>query len=156
MTEPLPFGGAIVDKRHHLPVRVYYEDTDAAGIVYYANYLKFMERGRTDFLRLLDVEHGRLIAGVHGQPIGFVVRRAEVDYLAPARLGDLLAVVTGIVSCTGATVTMAQVVRRDDTVLAKGLVKAAVIGQDGRPRPLPRPIRHIFNTLVCSDAPARG
>ena len=156
MTEPLPFGGVIVNGHHHLPVRVYYEDTDAAGIVYYANYLKFMERGRTDFLRLLGIEHGRLIAGVHGEPLGFVVRRAEVDYLAPARLGDFLAVVTSIAAASGATVTMAQVVRRDDTVLARGLVKAAVVGQDGRPRPLPRPIRHIFNTLVCSDAPARG
>ena len=82
---PEVVAGAIVDGVHILPLRVYYEDTDASGIVYYANYLRFIERGRTDMLRLLGISHRALNAGAG---IAFAVRRCEIDYLAPARLDE--------------------------------------------------------------------
>ncbi len=99
-------------KAHRYPVRVYYEDTDAGGIVYHANYLRFAERGRTEALRDLGVPHAEMSA-LHG--LFFMVRRIKVDYLAPARLDDSLVVETTTLAVGGATVEL-----RQDVVRAKG------------------------------------
>lgn len=99
---------------HRHPVRVYYEDTDAGQVVYYANYLKFIERGRSEWLRARGVDQARLLADTG---VAFVVRRVEADYLRPARLDDLLDVETCMVLEHGPRIELDQAVRRGDAVL---------------------------------------
>ena len=93
---PAHIDGEIRDGRHHMQIRVYYEDTDFSGIVYHANYLRFMERGRTNYLRLLGADHGALFAAAQTQAPGFafVVRAMQIEFLKPARMDDVLEVVT--------------------------------------------------------------
>src|SRR5581483_12088671 len=109
MTADPPSSGAIRDGAHFFPVRVYYEDTDAAGLVYYANYLKFAERARTEMLRRLGVEQERLRAETG---LVFVVRRCAADYLLPARLDDDLVIVTRLKALRGASLDLDQDVQR--------------------------------------------
>ncbi|SFX49351.1 tol-pal system-associated acyl-CoA thioesterase [Marinospirillum alkaliphilum] len=115
-----------------LPVRVYYEDTDAGGIVYYVNYLKFMERGRTEWLRSLGFDQSLL-------PVLFVVRGTEVRYEAPARLDDLLQVQVALKERRGARLMFAQqVVREDGLLLCQAQVEVACVDRDSlRPCRLP-------------------
>ena len=109
-----PTSGHFSDGVHVLPLRIYYEDTDAAGIVYYANWLRFLERGRTELLRLLGQEHSALRdeRGVH-----WVVRRCTIDYLKPARLDETIEVVTGCGELRGASLDMIQQARRGADIL---------------------------------------
>jgi acyl-CoA thioester hydrolase len=129
-------GGA--DMTHTMPLRVYYEDTDAAGIVYYANYLKFVERGRTEMMRALGFAHSGIAAETG---IVFTVRRLTADYRQPARLDDLLTVETRIVEIGGATLLLDQSVCRDGAVLVAVEVLVACVGNDGRPRRVPGGLR---------------
>lgn len=119
---------------HRLPIRVYYEDTDAGGIVYHANYLKFAERGRTEFLREAGFEH-RTLMDTHGA--GFAVRRCTLEFLKPALLDDALVVETGIARLRGASVDMIQTIRRGDTPVATVDIHVALIDRRGRPMRLP-------------------
>lgn len=119
---------------HYMPLRVYYEDTDAGGIVYYANYLKFAERGRTEMLRDLGYDHSRMTQD-HG--LMFAVRRCEADYRRPARLDDLLTVKTQVADIRGASMTMTQEILRGDEQLVHVAVRLACISQDGRPGRIP-------------------
>ena len=123
---------------HSMPLRVYYEDTDAAGIVYYANYLKFVERGRTEMMRALGFAHSGIAAETGTL---FTVRRLTADYRQPARLDDLLTVKTRIVEIGGATLLLDQSVCRDGAVLVAVEVLVACIGHDGRPRRIPAGLR---------------
>ena len=123
---------------HSFPLRVYYEDTDAAGMVYHANYLKFAERGRSEMLRSLGFGHRRLGAE---DGVGFAVRRCSVDYLAPARLEDALTVDTTLAGIGAATLTVRQQIRRDGQLLVDIDMLVACIGRDGRPRRLPSALR---------------
>ena len=119
------------------PVRVYYEDTDAGGVVFYANYLKFMERARTEWLRSLGFEQDELRANAG---LLFAVRRAEVDYLRPARFNDSLAVTLALAHVGGASMDFAQEVRRttDDVACCRGLIKVACLNERTlRPNRLP-------------------
>ena len=100
-----PTSGRLDDGRHVLPLRVYYEDTDAAGIVYYANWLRFLERGRTELLRLLGQQHTALR---EERGINWVVRRCAIDYLRPARLDDTIEIVTSCGELCGASLDMIQ------------------------------------------------
>ena len=155
MTDAIvPFGGEIRKGRHYLKIRVYYEDTDVGGVVFYANYLRFLERGRSDFLRSLGIDQRALMECDGGEALTFVARRCVIDYLKPARFDDVIEVVTWLAEARGASAIMAQEVRRDGVCLAAARVTIAVTGKAGRPRPLPRSLRHIFNTLVCSDEPS--
>ena len=130
-----PMQGHVDGGVHHFPIRVYYEDTDAAGIVYYANYLKFAERARTEMMRCLGVEHATMR---REDGVFLAVRRATIDYLGPARLDDELQVTTRMVGAAGATVSLAQEVRRGDTVLARLELLIACLTTAGRPcRPPP-------------------
>jgi acyl-CoA thioester hydrolase len=104
------------------PVRVYYEDTDSGGVVYYANYLKFMERARSEWLRSLGFEQDALIRDA---AVIFAVRSVQVEYLRPARFNDALTVSAAVVQSGGASITFAQEVRRGDEVLCSGTVKIA-------------------------------
>jgi len=142
----LPYlDGEIRDARHHMQVRVYYEDTDFSGIVYHANYLRFMERGRTTHLRLLGAEQHALFAQAESEAPGFafVVRSMQIDYLKPARMDDVLDVVTWPVAVKGASITLAQEVRRGEEVLVKAEVRVAFISE-GRAHPIPKALRALL------------
>ena len=118
-----------------LPVRVYYEDTDMAGIVYYANYLRYIERGRSEWVRAvgLDQNHMKDVEG-----IVFAVRRVEADYLAPARLDDQLEVATWVAEKRPARMVMGQEVRRGAEVLFRAMVTVVCMNTAGRPVRLPQ------------------
>jgi acyl-CoA thioester hydrolase len=124
-----PTSGHFSEGVHVLPLRIYYEDTDAAGIVYYANWLRFLERGRTELLRLLGQEHSSLRdeRGVH-----WVVRRCTVDYLKPARLDETIEVVTSCGELRGASLDMIQQARRGEEILVRASLVVACMGA-GRP-----------------------
>ena len=120
---------------HTLQIRVYYEDTDLAGIVYYANYLKFIERGRSEWVRALGLDQAAMKAAGAGV---FAVRRVEADYLAPAHFDDLLDVTTAHIRHSGARLVLAQQVLRAGQLLFDARVTLVCLGDTGRPQPLPR------------------
>ncbi len=134
--------GTIRDGRHEMAVRVYYEDTDFTGIVYHASYLRFMERGRTNYLRLLGADQRALFEQAETEAPGFafVVRSMSIEFLRPARMDDLLTVVTAPEEVKGASMTLRQQVRRGDEVLADAHVRVAFVS-GGRARPIPKPLR---------------
>jgi acyl-CoA thioester hydrolase len=127
---------------HRLTLRVYYEDTDLAGIVYYANYLKYIERGRTEYVREAGIDQVRLKAN---EGIVFAVRRIEADYIAPAKFDDLLDVVTQVENMTGARIIMHQVVERAGEVVFEALVTLVALSENGRPARLPAEIRQTLS-----------
>ena len=110
---------------HTFPVRVYYEDTDMGGVVYHANYLKFIERARSDYVRALGNDQNAM----RDAGVVWVVRRIEADYLAPAKFDDVLEVETKVISMSGVRLTMAQVVKRDETDLFRATVTAVCINK---------------------------
>ena len=125
-----------------MQVRVYYEDTDFSGVVYHANYLRFMERGRTNYLRLLGADQRALFAEAQSEAPGFafVVRSMQLEFLKPARMDDLLDVVTRPVEVKGASILLAQEVLRVDDVLIEAKVRVAFVS-GGRARPIPKALR---------------
>ena len=145
--------GEIRDGRHHMQIRVYYEDTDFSGIVYHANYLRFLERGRTNHLRLMGAEQHALFAEAETESqagtlgFAFVVRSMHLDYLKPARMDDVLDVVTWPVAVKGASIMLHQEVRRGEDVLVKAEVRVAFVS-GGRAQPIPKPIRLLMKADV--------
>lgn len=142
--------GRIVDDatgRHHiLPVRVYFEDTDFSGVVYHANYLKWCERGRSDFLRLLGNDHQGLIDGTDGrEPAAFVVRRMTLEYLKPARIDDVLEVVTHVAEIGAATLVLDQAILRDGVRIFEAHVQVVLVSVSGKPQRLGRMLRAAFS-----------
>jgi len=130
---------------HSIPLRVYYEDTDAAGIVYYANYLRFIERGRTEFLRALGHDQGELMR----DGIAFAVREVHADYLRPARLDDCLTVDTAVSELGRAQLTFGQSIRRDGELLLDAKIRVACIDPvRGRPIPIPKAIHAQLAALT--------
>jgi len=127
---------------HSFPLRVYYEDTDLAGIVYYANYLKFIERARTEFVRSLGIDQAQLRAD---EGIVFAVRRVEADYLAPAVFDDELKVLTTLKSSTGARIVLLQDVVRGEQTLFSSVVTLVALRADGRAARLPAAIRRALD-----------
>ena len=123
---------------HKFPVHVYYEDTDLAGIVYYANYFKFIERARTEWVREAGVDQVALKAD---EGIVFAVRRVEADYLAPAKFDDDLTVETEVEAITGVRIVLNQTVKRGETVLFVSQVTLVALGETGQPTRLPANIR---------------
>ena len=130
--------GELTPGGHRLIARVYYADTDFSGVVYHARYLEFLERGRSDFLRLAGVHHTELIEGKHGERIVWVVRRMEIDFVQPARIDDILTVETRAASISGARIVMAQELKRGEDLLVRARVEAAIIGEGGRPKRFPK------------------
>ncbi|NKB56896.1 MAG: tol-pal system-associated acyl-CoA thioesterase [Alphaproteobacteria bacterium] len=123
---------------HIFPIRVYYEDTDSEGIVYYANYLKFAERGRTEMLRAAGIEHSTLW-DEYG--VGFAVRNMSADYLRPAKLDDSLTIHSRLLAIRGASMSAEQVVRRDEEDLVRITVRLACIDRSSKPARFPQPLR---------------
>ena len=134
--------GEIADGLHRMQVRVYYEDTDFSGIVYHANYLRLMERGRTNYLRLLGADQHALFAEAESEAPGFafVVRSMTLEYLKPSRMDDLLDIVTRPLEVKGASITMHQEVRRGDELLLEAKVKVAFVS-GGRAKAIPKALR---------------
>ena len=126
---------------HTHTLRIYYEDTDLGGVVYHANYLKFMERGRSEFVRALGFDQVALKRD-HG--IFLAVRRVDIDYLRPALYDDLLTVTTAISAIGGASATLLQEVLRDEAVLARATVVVVAMDADGKPHRLPEGLRAAF------------
>lgn len=129
---------------HHFPVSVYYEDTDAGGIVYHANYLRFMERGRSEMLRYLGFEHRVLLAE---EGVSFAVRGMTIEFVTPGRLDDRLEVETRITDIGGASFCVAQEVRRDGVLLAEANLKLVVITPAGKAARLPKAVRKVIEEL---------
>jgi len=134
--------GAIVDGRHVQRVRVYYEDTDFTGIVYHANYLRFMERGRTNYLRLLGADHRVLFEAAEQEApsFSFVVRSMRIDFLKPARIDDVLEIITRPEEVKGASITLNQRAMRGEELLVEAHVRVAFVS-GGRAKPIPKPLR---------------
>lgn len=133
---------------HIFPVRVYYEDTDSGGVVYYANYLKYVERARTEMLREQDIESSRLMVE---HDVAFAVRRTEADFLKSARLDDALEVHSRLLNVGGATLTAEQIVKRDGEDLVIFQMKLACVGTSGGPQRIPKTISAILKTLCKTN-----
>jgi acyl-CoA thioester hydrolase len=141
--------GRLVDvdgaRTHVLPVRVYFEDTDFSGLVYHASYVRWCERGRSDFLRLLGGDHRRLIDGAGGaEPAAFVVRRMTFDFLKPARIDELLEVKTRVKGIGAASLTLLQGVERGQTTLIEAEVTVVLISVSGKPLRISNTLREAF------------
>ena len=131
-----------------MSVRVYYEDTDAGGVVYYANYLKFAERARTEMLRHLDIENSKL-QDCHG--LAFVVRKIDAEYFHPARLDDVLDVHLQLTKVGGASLEGVQTITRDGEVLVTLALRLGCMKLDGGPGRLPQSIRDVLKTIELKN-----
>lgn len=140
--------GRIEGETHVLPVRVYFEDTDCGGVVYHANFLKFCERGRSDFIRLLGLDQQSLANPEEGEGSIFVVRRVEIDYLKPGRMDDVLEVVTSCAEIGSASLVLQQDVRRDGTLLARARVTVVLVSRSGKPQRLGALVRGALQRFV--------
>jgi acyl-CoA thioester hydrolase len=138
-------------QRHVLPVRVYFEDTDAGGIVYHASYVRYCERGRTDFLRLLGTDARRMIDGSNSQePAVFVVRRMNMDFIRPGRMDDLLVVETRVKELGGASIMLNQTILNDGKRLFEADVTIVLISVSGKPLRLSDRVRDAFHAHTAS------
>ena len=145
--------GEIHEGRHVMSVRVYYEDTDFSGLVYHASYLRFMERGRSNYLRLLGANQRTMFEETQREAPGFsfVVRSMQIDFLQPAHMDDVLEIITETELVKGASVTLRQQVVRDSELLVEAHVRVAFVS-GGRARPIPKPLR----TAMDADRLQRG
>ncbi len=134
--------GILGDGLHRQPVRVYYEDTDFSGVVYHASYLRFMERGRTNYLRLLGADHRALFeqAAAEAPGFAFVVRQMKIDFKKPAHMDDVLDIVTRPEEVKGASIVLHQKVMRGDELLVEAHVQVAFVS-GGKAKPIPKPLR---------------
>jgi acyl-CoA thioester hydrolase len=130
-----PYEGAFEGETHRFALRVYYEDTDAAGLVYYANYLRFMERARSDMLRVLGIDQRAALDRGEGM---YAVAHVDIRYRAPARLEDALLVLSEVREVRGASCLIHQRVMRGGEILADAMVTAAFLSPEGRPKRQPR------------------
>jgi len=146
--------GEIRDGDHHMTIRVYYEDTDFTGLVYHASYLRFMERGRTNYLRLLGADQRTLFEETAQEAPGFafVVRSMQIEFLKPARMDDVLDIVTAPQEVKGASVTLHQRVMRGEEVLIEAAVQVAFVS-GGRARRIPEPLRVAMRAGQNSRGP---
>ena len=139
---PSSLDGEIRDGRHYMQIRVYYEDTDFSGIVYHANYLRFMERARTNYLRLIGADRRALFEAAEQEAPGFafVVRSMRIEFLKPARMDDVLDIITAPQDVKGASITLHQQILRADELLVDAQVRVACVS-GGRARPIPKALR---------------
>lgn len=148
MTEPV-LSGLMVGKIHHFPVRVYYADTDAAGIVYHATYLDFAERARTEMMRLFGFDHAQLQKD-HG--LLFAVRSCAIDYRRPARLDALLEIRSRVTHLGGASLHISQDIWRDEEVLVQLVIRLVCMHFDGRATRMPALIRSNLQDFLTEKA----
>ena len=139
-----PYRGGFVGAEHHFALTVYFEDTDTAGVVYYANYLKFMERARSDMLRAVGIDQQAML---RGDGSAYFVVRVDIHYRSPARLSDDLQVVSTVEQVRASSVHIHQRVMRGPELLADASVTAAFLDREGRPRRQPREWVEIFRQI---------
>ena len=142
-----PYRGGFVGAEHHFALTVYFEDTDTAGVVYYANYLKFMERARSDMIRAVGIDQRQVLEEGKG---AYYVAEAHIRYVAPARLGDDLAVISTVELVRAASVVIQQRVIRGDELLTEARVTAAFLDANGRPQRQPKEWTEKFNQIAAS------
>jgi acyl-CoA thioester hydrolase len=142
---PEPSSGTIDGAVHRSAVRVYYEDTDAGGVVYHANYLRWFERARSDMLRLLGIDQRAALDAGEGI---YAIADLRIRYLAPARLGDALLVETRVATVRASSCVIQQSVSRDGIELCEAIVRAGFVGPDGRPSRQPRAWRDLLAAMV--------
>ena len=134
----LPNPGRFEGKTHILPIRIYYEDTDLSGVVYHANYLRFMERARSEYFYALGVK----VAGLdEPEPTAWTLRKVELEYIRPARVGDLIEVHTKATTLTGVRMAAEQTIYCGGALLTRGHVEACIVTLTGKPRRIPRDVR---------------
>ena len=138
--------GFLEGKVHVLPISVYYEDTDLSGFVYHANYLRYMERGRTEFFRLAGISK---MAGLdEEEPTAWTLRSIHVDYLRPARLDDIIHVRSQLIGLSGARMQAIQRITCNETLLVEGRIEACIVTLTGRARRLPETLRHLLTPFL--------
>ncbi len=140
--EPTPSAGVFEGREHRLAIRVYYEDTDFTGVVYHANHVRYFERGRSDFLRLIGIGHAELLD--RPDPCAFVITKLAVEFKRAARIDDALIVRTTYDTIEGARMLIRQAITRNDDLIATAEVQAACIAPGGRAR---RPPRELVEAL---------
>jgi acyl-CoA thioester hydrolase len=151
MAEDWPhIAGRLVPGGHVLPVRIYFEDTDFSGVVYHGSYVRFMERGRSDFVRLIGVGHTELYQGEHGEALAFAVRRIHADFLKPGRIDDLLEVQTRVLDLAGARIMLRQTITRDHETLVDAEVTVVLVNREGRARRIPETVRHVLTASTAA------
>jgi len=143
---PISGLGHFDGKVHVLPLRVYYEDTDLSGVVYHANYLRYMERARTEFFRLAGV--AKMADLDSDEPTAWAIRNVRASYLRPARVDDTLTVKTTLTAISGARIEAVQKIYAADNLLMDGWVEACIITLTGRPRRLPLPLRELLTPFL--------
>ena len=143
---PQPTWGRLDGPEHLYPLRVYYEDTDVSGVAYHANYLRWMERARTEMLRVVGIDHAGSVAAGAG---GYAVTDVALRYRAPARLDDALTLASRLTQVRGASIAIQQIVRRGPVVLAEADLVAAFVAPDGRPRRQPRAWLDLYRGLMA-------
>jgi acyl-CoA thioester hydrolase len=143
-----PYRGGFIGAEHHFALTVYFEDTDTAGVVYYANYLKFMERARSDMLRAVDIDQRQALEAGSG---AYYVAEANIRYLRPARLGDDLVIASTVEEVRAASVVIQQRVIRSGELLTEARVTAAFLNANGRPQRQPKEWVEIFKSMVQQD-----
>jgi acyl-CoA thioester hydrolase len=139
-----PYRGGFAGREHRFALTVYFEDTDTAGVVYYANYLKFMERARSDLIRALGIDQAAML---RANGSAYFVTRVDIRYRRPARLGDDVQVVSSVEQVRASSVHIHQRVMRGDELLADASVTAAFLDREGRPRRQPRDWVEIFREI---------
>jgi acyl-CoA thioester hydrolase len=149
--------GRLIAGGHAMQVRVYYEDTDFTGIVYHANYLRFMERGRTNYLRLIGADHRALFEQTEKEApsFAFVVRSMKIDFLKPAFMDDLLEVRTLSHEVSGASIALVQRVMRGDEILIEAEVRVAFVSE-GKPKRIPEPLRKAMGADAARNPERRA
>ncbi len=150
MTSDEPSAGRFEARAHILPVRIYYEDTDFTGVVYHANYLRYFERGRSDFLRLAGVHHSALLS--LPEPIGFAVNRITLEFQRPARIDDALTVKTVFETMRGPRIFIAQVLEKGGEALVRAEVEVCCISLTGRPRKPPAVLLERLKPFLAPSA----
>lgn len=140
-----PYSGRFVGKAHHFALRVYFEDTDLSGLVYHANYLRYMERARSDMLRCVGIDQRKTFENGTGV---YAVSELNIRYRRPARLDDALVVVSTVEEIRAATCRIHQRVMRGDEILTEGTVVAAFLSPEGRPKRQPAPWVEAFTQLL--------
>ncbi len=138
--------GKIIKQQHTLPIRIYYEDTDFSGRVYHANYLRYCERGRTDFLRCLNIHHSDLEN--QETPQFFIVRHMDINFLAPAKIDDIIEVKTTLTKLKAASFILNQTVYNQETLLFQSTITCALVNKTGKPSRINPETRAILETMV--------
>ncbi len=145
--------GRITGREHRLPLRIYYEDTDFSGVVYHANYVRYLERGRSEFIRAVGASHTSLMAA--NPPVTFMVSSLDLRFVRPARIDDRLEIRTTVELARGARIVCRQSIRRGSDVIMEANVENVCVSFDGRPRRVPAEVLQRMSSYLPDAAPAR-